>query len=589
MTNIGKTPSYLLKRGDIYYFRWSVPHDLRKILSKQEIRCSLGTRVRREARVKAQMFYQKLTCLSVLLETKGGSGMKKLSHEEIQAIVFNSCVEYLREDFESRFLSGKRFHSEGDPFDESETYSCLASDCQEKLVMMDYSSEYAWVDDILAKRGVALSQDSVEYQALARLHLTSVVAMLEITSHRYAGDFEFEKKELLKFRPESLGVTHMAKPQEPKQQTLPDGPSLSDALEKFVNEKTSTDCWTIASSKDVIPTLQQFIDIVGDKGCRALQKFHIRDYREKLLRLPANYRKFKQYKELSIEEVLALPLKGMPHLSNNTLNTKFIKVKGFLSWLENQGYSEEQGLGKALSNIRAPKQRGKAKALFNEEVRAKIFHPDNLCGKYVKEPFQFWVPLLGLYTGARLEELCQLHVEDIRQEDGVWHLDINNKGDKHVKTPVSIRKVPIHPGLLRELGFLAFVEAKKEQGEGRLFPELGTVSRTGKVSDRASKWFSRYLGRVGVKPDDSGEKVCFHSFRGTFTNYCKQKSMDDKKTKEVVGHSHGEDVTEAHYNAPYGIRILFEDVVSKVDFGIDLQGLRVSPFVFEDIPKRGKQ
>ncbi len=41
----------------------------------------------------------------------------------------------------------------------------------------------------------------------------------------------------------------------------------------------------------------------------------------------------------------------------------------------------------------------------------------------------------------------------------------------------------------------------------------------------------------------------------------------------MVGHSHDRDITEEHYNAPYGVRILFDDVVSRVCFDIDFSGL----------------
>ena len=34
---------------------------------------------------------------------------------------------------------------------------------------------------------------------------------------------------------------------------------------------------------------------------------------------------------------------------------------------------------------------------------------------------KFWVPLLALYTGARLNELCKLRVRDIKSDDNLLH------------------------------------------------------------------------------------------------------------------------------------------------------------------------
>jgi integrase len=54
----------------------------------------------------------------------------------------------------------------------------------------------------------------------------------------------------------------------------------------------------------------------------------------------------------------------------------------------------------------------------------------------------YWIPLLALFTGARMGELCQLQPTDIREEDGLWGIDINDDKGKSVKTSASVRWVP---------------------------------------------------------------------------------------------------------------------------------------------------
>ena len=62
----------------------------------------------------------------------------------------------------------------------------------------------------------------------------------------------------------------------------------------------------------------------------------------------------------------------------------------------------------------------------------------------------YWIPLIGLFSGARSSELCQLHVSDIVQVDDVWVIDINEDAEsKSVKTKASRRQVPIHSELVR--------------------------------------------------------------------------------------------------------------------------------------------
>ena len=53
-----------------------------------------------------------------------------------------------------------------------------------------------------------------------------------------------------------------------------------------------------------------------------------------------------------------------------------------------------------------------------------------------------WVPWLLAFTGARMEEVCQALTTDIRQEAGIWYLDINESDPgKSLKNPGSARKV----------------------------------------------------------------------------------------------------------------------------------------------------
>lgn len=112
----------------------------------------------------------------------------------------------------------------------------------------------------------------------------------------------------------------------------------------------------------------------------------------------------------------------------------------------------------------------------------------------------FWLPYLGLWTGARLEELGQLLVSDVRSEHGCTYLSISDEPEsgKRLKSSSSRRRVPVHPELVT-LGFLNYVQQQKQASERRLFPLL---SRSGgrQLTSSWSQWFSRYLREVvGIK------------------------------------------------------------------------------------------
>jgi integrase len=63
-----------------------------------------------------------------------------------------------------------------------------------------------------------------------------------------------------------------------------------------------------------------------------------------------------------------------------------------------------------------------------------------------------WLPLLALFCGARLEEIGQALVSDVKEQDGIAYLDINTldrQARKRVKNKSSRRRLPLHPELLR--------------------------------------------------------------------------------------------------------------------------------------------
>ena len=73
------------------------------------------------------------------------------------------------------------------------------------------------------------------------------------------------------------------------------------------------------------------------------------------------------------------------------------------------------------------------KSQFDHEDLIKIFHSSKYLEDDFVQPYMFWLPILGLYTGCRIEELCQLFCSDVAQFDGVWCLDINDNGEKKLK------------------------------------------------------------------------------------------------------------------------------------------------------------
>lgn len=168
---------------------------------------------------------------------------------------------------------------------------------------------------------------------------------------------------------------------------------------------------------------------------------------------------------------------------------------------------------------------------FSEPELSKIF-TEGQCAE--REGARYWLPVLALYTGARLNELGQLLVVDIKFAD-VPHIDITNEADdplvlKRLKNLNSRRKVPIHDHLLK-LGFKDFVTSRTGL---YLFDELPHPKNADdyEATKAFSQWFGRHLVKIGIKTPG---KV-FHSFRHTFITQARNSGINPQIISVLAGH-----------------------------------------------------
>lgn len=144
----------------------------------------------------------------------------------------------------------------------------------------------------------------------------------------------------------------------------------------------------------------------------------------------------------------------------------------------------------------------------------------------------YWAPLLGPFTGARLEEIAQLRVADIESVNGSWCIRICDLGEgQHVKTLSSYRRVPVHEELVR-CGFIDFVQQQKDAGHERLFPELSNANANETWSNALGKWFARFLDELKL----TDPALDYHSFRYTFKQQCSLSGISTEVRDALSGH-----------------------------------------------------
>ena len=183
-------------------------------------------------------------------------------------------------------------------------------------------------------------------------------------------------------------------------------------------------------------------------------------------------------------------------------------------------------------------------------------------GKLIIRDADYWVPLIVLMIGSRIEEILLLKRSDVRFRDGHYLLAIASGADNAGKTEDAKRLVPI-PQLLLDLGFIEWFQALGRDHGILLFPEAAGRSQSGDVSSAYGKHLRRIFDHIGIGDFDED----FYALRKTFSSMLKRENVDDGERQAIAGHRHGS-IINVHYTANH-INDL-KDAVDKADFKLNV-------------------
>jgi integrase len=285
--------------------------------------------------------------------------------------------------------------------------------------------------------------------------------------------------------------------------------------------------------------LADFIGVVGDKPLTDYRKSDGRRFVEILRRLPANLEQRRHRLGVAKRDLVkiadAAEAKGLAPQDPANVNKKIGILGQAFKWFAAQF---DDCAPNPVEGMRLPQRRSarEAKDAFTIDELNTIFRAPVYTGcvsechwaepgpEVLRGSSKFWVPLIGLFTGMRSGEICPLRKSDVREHAGVHYFALT--GDARLKTPSSIRHVPIHKTLI-DLGFLQFVAAC----EDRLFADLPQHA-SGRWSDAFGKHFARFLACQGVKR----ERLDFHSFRHSFIAAADASGIEFATRERLVGH-----------------------------------------------------
>lgn len=247
--------------------------------------------------------------------------------------------------------------------------------------------------------------------------------------------------------------------------------------------------------------------------------------------------------------------KNSPNAMNKkTIQQYLIAFKNFMHFLKAEGYIRDSYAENiVIPTVNRAKPNGEA---FTEDDLLKIFDPrwyplENDTKEYAK----YWIPLLELYIGTRIGEICQLDVADVVLDAKVPYIKFYGDGDKSVKTTASWREVPVHPDLI-ELGFLDFVKKQVKKGYVKLFPTLKRDKNNHNgYANAIGKWLNeQYFRWIGIKTLSKTT----HSFRYVVKQTLRPYRIPKEILNAILGWERA-DIGDSVYGGIVPAAELYED------------------------------
>ncbi|POO57851.1 hypothetical protein CTT39_04195 [Agrobacterium rosae] len=345
------------------------------------------------------------------------------------------------------------------------------------------------------------------------------------------------------------------------------GMTIAEVADAYSKERQRGNAWaakTIIEKADHIKLLEEILGSSTD--VRALTAMEAKRVKDTLLAYPRNRSKNPATRGKPLAEVLGIA--NVETIQVPTINKYLQTYSELFEWAK-QNHHISENLFSGLTVRQSNRSKGDSRDAYTDEQIRLILHAlsDNERG-LVTKPYQKWATLIGIYTGSRLGEIAQLHLKDIREQDGMWVFDMNEEGDrKSLKTSAARRLVPIHQKLI-DAGILGYVQAMKDRKATKLFPDFTYDPKNG-WGRQQSRWFNdRLLVELGLKT----KTRVFHSLRHTVNTRLLQAGVSPALVKSIIGHEQEGMTHRQYFKEGYTLQQL-NDSIQKLDYSQPAQKL----------------
>ena len=580
--------SYLVRKNSSssYLLNIKIPRDLREYFGRNQFKISLKNGIHSQSLLFAKVLY--LEVQSIFSSIRMGT---------ISKITVKQVKDILKDKIERTLNHSKHIVVDTNTFIESEVKDKIEEiNGDERILRTQLEQNYDGVLEhiekeiarIIKSKDLTIDSKSLEFKELRKqfleLRLIRSKWKKELLEDSGKSVNDFRNEIYKKFNIEEEKLTpvienYAPEPTQPylvekedKPSQIDVSPKLSEMKEEFIGERLLSG-FSPKSTRELESTIDDLIEIIGDIPILKVTPNNARDFKKIISSLPKYRSQSPRYRGLTIKQILSLD--GVEGQEPKNINKLIYRVRVFFKWLKNN-YSEYVPQNHFDGLSIQEKKFDKPRDIFTNKELHKIFDTTPFLNNTIRNPHRrnklasYFVPIIAIHTGMRLEEICQLRLEDVYKEGTVDIIRVTISKETKLKTVTSQRIVPIHENLKR-VGFLEYCNYMKKQKKERVFWDL-TKSRDG-YGRNIGRYFMEYLRKVGVYEFQS--KV-FHSLRHTFITNLLQNGVREEVVNGLCGHKQKTMSTTIYFKGGFPSDLLYEEGISKLNFeGINFGKLKI--------------
>ena len=445
--------NYFSVRGTSYQFRLAIPTELKGVLNRHEFRWVIPIRQRRVAERIAILAY--CGCIQIFREAALVSDSKQIDWAKLARDHFEKCVDRFRAD--------------------APGHLSLTNDEKKSLVrewdldIAELANELAgdfFYDATMKRAAEVISENGYDWESFTtpdKHKAIEAVVRVEMESQRAA--IHGLKNPLVQYEPSDELIRHghdtISEGSFEKQRTkhhflagnsttLAPSSSLSDAIKEFLDEEAAENRWRPKTRSENMGHLKWFADHAGhDTPISKIKRSDIVAFRNKLRWVRKKVDTSMRFQDCLTEDKAET-------IHQKTAIKKLGTIKFFFRWATDAEKIDRDPASQVAIERPKPKKDDKIKDFDATQIISILQSPAftgcesprnektrSRPGDVIAKDEFYWLFLLLLYTGARLDEIVSLPLKNVILDD-IPHL-ILSANEQKLKTVQSERERHCRP------------------------------------------------------------------------------------------------------------------------------------------------